>query len=65
MSEYGQLRAKQEASGKTLGNLDLLIAAHAIAVGAVLVTNDKAFSSVADLPKIVNWATTPEISWKR
>lgn len=54
---YGYLRAKQEASGKTLGNLDMLIAAHAIAVGAVLVTNDKAFSSVADLPKTVNWAT--------
>jgi tRNA(fMet)-specific endonuclease VapC len=54
---YGQLRAKQEAAGKTLGNLDLLIAAHAIAVGAVLVTNDKAFSHVTGLPGTVNWAT--------
>jgi tRNA(fMet)-specific endonuclease VapC len=53
---YGQLRAKQEAAGKILGNLDLLIAAHAIAVGAILVTNDKAFAQVADLPDTVNWA---------
>ena len=54
---YGQLRAKQEATGKLLGNLDMLIAAHAIAVGAVLVTNDKAFAQVASLPGTRNWAT--------
>jgi tRNA(fMet)-specific endonuclease VapC len=54
---YGSLRAKQEAAGKILGNLDMLIAAHAIAVGAVLVTNDKAFAQVAGLPGAVNWAT--------
>ncbi|MEO8727012.1 MAG: type II toxin-antitoxin system VapC family toxin [Acidobacteriaceae bacterium] len=54
---YGELRAKLEASGRTLGNLDMLIAAHAIAVGAVFVTSDKAFSQVEDLPAIVNWAT--------
>ena len=55
-SAYGQLRAKQEAAGKTLGNLDLLIAAHAIALGATLVTNDKAFGHVDGLSNIVNWA---------
>ena len=54
---YGHLRARQEAAGKILGNLDLLIAAHAMAVGAVLVTNDKAFAQVAGLPGTVNWAT--------
>ena len=54
---YGRLRARQEAAGKMLRNLDLLIAAHAIAVGAVLVTNDKAFAQVAGLPVPVNWAT--------
>jgi tRNA(fMet)-specific endonuclease VapC len=54
---YGQLRAKQESAGKTLGNLDLLIAAHAVAVGAVLVTNDKAFSQVTGLLGTVNWAS--------
>jgi tRNA(fMet)-specific endonuclease VapC len=54
---YGRLRAKQEAAGKPVGNLDMLIAAHAVSVGAILVTNDKAFSHVADLPRILNWAT--------
>ena len=54
---YGQLRAKQEAAGKMLGNLDLLIAAHAIAVGAILVSNDKGFAQLDGLPATVNWAT--------
>jgi tRNA(fMet)-specific endonuclease VapC len=54
---YGRLRAKQEATGKPLGNLDMLIAAHAVSVGAILVTNDKAFSHVTDLSGILNWAT--------
>jgi len=56
---YGALRAKQEAAGKPLGNLDMLIAAHAISVGAILVTNDKGFLQVADLPATVDWSTEP------
>ena len=54
---YGNLRAKLERAGKTLGNMDLLIAAHAISVDAVLVTNDESFSQVDDLAGMVNWAT--------
>jgi tRNA(fMet)-specific endonuclease VapC len=54
---YGAFRAKQEAARKPLGNLDTLIAAHAISVGAVLVTNGKALLQVADLPATVNWST--------
>jgi len=54
---YGELRARMEASGKTLGNLDMLIAAHAISLGAILVTNDRAFSRIRDLRGVVNWAT--------
>ena len=54
---YGMLRAKLEVAGIGLSQLDLQIAAHAVAVGAVLVTNDKAFRHVADLGKTVNWAT--------
>ena len=53
---YGGLRAKQEAAGKPLESMDLLIAAHALAQGAVLVTNDKAFAQVKELPATVNWA---------
>jgi predicted nucleic acid-binding protein len=37
--------------------MDLQIAAHAIATGAVLVTNDKAFAQVDELHATVNWAT--------
>jgi tRNA(fMet)-specific endonuclease VapC len=55
---YGAFRAKQEAAGKPLGNLDMLIAAHAISVGAILVTSDKALLQVADLPT-VDWSTKP------
>jgi len=54
---YGALRAKLEVAGIGLSQLDLQIAAHAVAVGAVLVTNDKTFRHVADLGKTVNWAT--------
>ena len=54
---YGRLRARQEAMGKTLGPLDMQIAAHAISLGAILVTNDKAFHHVPDLVGIENWAS--------
>lgn len=54
---YGELRAGLEAKGITLAELDMLIAAQAIAYGAVLVTTDRAFSHVAALPGIENWAT--------
>lgn len=39
---YGALRAELASTGRTLSPLDLLIAAHALAVGAVLVSNDQA-----------------------
>jgi len=53
---YGELRARLEGAGITLSQLDLQIAAHALAIGAVLVTNDKAFLQVNDLDKMENWA---------
>jgi tRNA(fMet)-specific endonuclease VapC len=37
---YGLLRAVLERDGQPMGNLDVMIAAHALAVNAVLVTND-------------------------
>ncbi len=54
---YGRLRANLEKSGKSLGNMDMMIAAHAVATGATLVTNDKAFYQVNDLCATMNWAT--------
>ena len=51
---YGKLRADMQKKGKILGNLDLLIAAHALALGLVLITNDRAFTQVEGL-KIEDW----------
>jgi tRNA(fMet)-specific endonuclease VapC len=53
---YGKLRASLSASGKSLSAMDMLIAAHALAVGAVLVTHDKAFRHAAPLLEVVDWA---------
>ena len=46
---YGALRALMERKGQTLAPLDMQIAAHALSVGAVLVSNDRAFKQVAGL----------------
>ncbi|MDP1654150.1 MAG: type II toxin-antitoxin system VapC family toxin [Rhodocyclaceae bacterium] len=46
---YGMVRADMARRGKVVAPLDLLIAAHAQSVGAVLVTNDRAFGQMADL----------------
>ena len=43
-----------QKKGKPLVNLDLLIAAHALTLGIVLVTNDSAFAQVDGL-KIEDW----------
>ncbi|MGA2619782.1 MAG: PIN domain-containing protein [Thermoguttaceae bacterium] len=52
---YGRLRHEWEAKGQTIGAMDMLIAAHALALNAALVTNNDAyFSRVAGL-RVVNW----------
>lgn len=51
---YGRLRAMLEAAGTPLDDLDTLIAAHALATDAVLVTSDKAFGRVPGLTT-VDW----------
>ena len=53
---YGEIRAGLERGGKTIGPLDMLIAAHALSLGATLVTNNEAeFRRVPDL-RSENWA---------
>jgi len=37
---YGELRAELEKKGNTIGALDLFIAAHALQLGLILVTNN-------------------------
>lgn len=49
-----ELRATQEKAGKPLAALDTLIAAHALSLDAILVTDDLAFSMVPGL-KTENW----------
>ena len=53
---YAQLRTACENEGKPLGNMDMLIAAHCVAVGAVLVTNDKAFYNVKHHLMLEDWS---------
>jgi tRNA(fMet)-specific endonuclease VapC len=54
-AEYGGIRAELEAAGKPIGPNDLLIAAHAYALGAVLVTaNTSEFTRVRGL-EVENW----------
>lgn len=54
---YGAFRSKQEAIGRPLGPLDTQIAAHAIAVGAILISSDGAFQHAVGLPGLEAWAT--------
>ena len=54
---YGTIRAELEAKGEMIGNNDLWIAAHALAAGLTLVTNnEKEFRRVRGL-KMQNWTT--------
>jgi tRNA(fMet)-specific endonuclease VapC len=55
-ARYGIIRNQLEKAGKTIGPLDMLIAAHAQSIKAILVTNNvKEFERVDDL-EIENWA---------
>ncbi|SSY80551.1 type II toxin-antitoxin system VapC family toxin [Alysiella crassa] len=48
-THYGQFKANVEKQGKSLAPLDMLIAAHASAIDAILVSNDQAFQQIKDL----------------
>ncbi len=53
--DYAALRTQLEAEGKPIGQNDMLIAAHALSIDAVLVTdNDREFSRISGL-KVENW----------
>jgi len=53
---YGTVRAELASRGQIIGNNDLWIAAHAIAAGLTLVTNnEKEFRRIGAL-KLQNWA---------
>ncbi|MBA3028647.1 MAG: type II toxin-antitoxin system VapC family toxin [Desulfobacteraceae bacterium] len=52
---YGEIRSNLEKKGQIIGGNDLLIAAHALSLGLILVTNnEKEFSRVGGL-SLENW----------
>ena len=54
-ASYGRIRADLERAGKPIGNNDLLIAAHALAIGArVATSNTSEFERVRGL-KVLDW----------
>jgi tRNA(fMet)-specific endonuclease VapC len=53
---YGEVRASLEAKGERIGDLDMLIAGHAVATGRVLVTNNtREFGRVTGL-ELEDWS---------
>ena len=52
---YGSIRQQLELSGKIIGGYDLLIAAHALAEGLTLVTNNTAEFYRVDGMYVENW----------
>ena len=58
---YGVVRADMVRQGKILAPLDLLIAAHALSIGAVLVTNDSAFGQLAGI-QLEDWTMDSVLS---
>jgi len=54
-AQYGRIRSALEGAGKPIGSDDLMIAAHAYATGATIVTaNTNEFKRVRGL-KVENW----------
>lgn len=54
---YARLRAELEANGTSIGPNDALIAAHALALDAILVSADTEFQRIPGL-KVENWLAT-------
>ena len=54
---YAMLRTRQEMTGRSLSAIDMLIAAHAISISAILVTHDEALKAIDSLSSVEDWAT--------
>ena len=54
--EYGKTRAYLEKQGTPVGSMDMLIAAHALSLKCILVTNNESEFRRIPALKIENWA---------
>ena len=52
---YGSFCSTLEAQGINLSELDMMIAAHAVAVDAILVSRDRAFAQVPEPLRLQTW----------
>lgn len=54
---YADIRHQLVTSGQPIGELDMMIAAHALSLGAILVTNNTRHYACIDAPLILeNWS---------
>ena len=53
--EYGKIRSYLEKSGRIIGPLDMLIAAHALSRGLIIVTNNIGEFSRIKALRVENW----------
>lgn len=57
---YAEIRHQLVSSGQPIGELDMMVAAHSLATGAVLVTNNTRHYARIDQPlTLENWAEPP------
>ena len=56
---YAEIRYQLVASGQPIGELDMMIAAHSLSVGATLVTNNtRHYARITAPLTVVNWTGT-------
>lgn len=53
---YAKLQAQLQTTGKALSYPDIFIASHALSLGAVLVSHDRAFRHVKPFLSVEDWA---------
>ena len=54
--DYGKIRSNLEKKGQVIGPMDLLIAAHALSNGLIVITNNEKEFKRVELLKVENWS---------